>query len=201
MNDSSLLSLPAFVLVLLLIGGAAPSQADDTSPAPAPGVLYTNDFATTPINTSDTRWWVSDPARVTWVQDVTHGGKGSLKLSNPDKTGNLGTFGPFIPYTGPSIKLSFEAKLDGVTTGVANPSVKAAVSLYYYDQDKLEINTPWPKYHDIQGLPDGSQDWQTYEKTFFLPAATSGVAFVRIAITLPGSGTIWIDKVSLSQKP
>jgi len=200
MNYSSLLGLPAF-LVLFLIGGLHPSKADDSSPAPAPGVLYTNDFTTSPINTSDTRWWVSDPAQISWVQDVVHGGKGSLKLTNPDKTKNIGTFGPFIPYTGPSLTLSLEAKLDSVITGVVNPSVKAAISVYYYDQDRHEINTPWPKYHDSQGLPDGSQDWQTYEKTFFLPAGTSGVAFARIAVTLPGSGTIWIDKVSLSQKP
>ncbi len=198
-TDSSVLRFLALVFLLLLVGAAVPSPADAPPPSPPTGALYTTDFRSDPFAIPETRWWVSNPTAITWVKDVVHGGKGSLKLSNSDKSKSLSAYGPYIPYTGPMLRLSAEVKSESLVTGIVNPSVKALIAIYYYDADKHEINMPWSKYHDIQNIPDGSQDWQTYDKTFALPGSASGVAFARVGIFLPGSGTIWIDTISLFQ--
>ena len=201
MMESSFLKLSLFVLALLLVLGGVSSPAEN-APA-APGLLYTNDFGTDPTKDTDNKWWVSDPTKITWVQDVLHEGKGSLKLSNIDNTKIVSTYGPYVAYTGQAVRLSIELKQDSVTTGgiAMNPTAKAGIGIYYYDQDKKEINIPWPKYHDHLDLPDSTLDWDTYEKTFTLPAAATGVAFVRVVITLPGSGTIWVDNINLVLSP
>jgi hypothetical protein len=199
-NDSSTLRLLSLVFLLFLVGAAEPSPADTPSPSSTPGALYTTDFGSDPFATPEPRWWISNPTAITWVKDVVHGGKGSLKLSNSDKSKSLSAYGPYIPYTGPKLRLSAEVKSENLVTGIVNPSLKALIAIYYYDADKHEINMPWSRYHDIQNIPDGSQDWQTYDKTFDLPGSASGVAFARVSIFLPGSGTIWVDSISLIQR-
>jgi len=198
-NSTARFKLPAFSLALLLCCDVSRGWAD-SSPASSPtNVVY--DFGGDPINPADasTRWLVSSPTLITWEKDVTHVGKGALKLTNPDQTKNVITYGPYIPYTGPSLKLSVDVKQDSVVTGVFSASVKASVAIYYYDQDKNPISKPWPKYHDILALPDGSLDWTPYNVTFNLPNAQGAVAFVRVVINLAGSGTIWVDNITLTQ--
>jgi hypothetical protein len=193
-------NVSTLALLCLLVGASIPSPAD-TPPSPTTNSLYSTDFASDPFTTPDTRWWVSNPALVTWVQDVIHGGKGSLKISNVDKTKGVSAYGPYVAFTGPTLSLSVELKQDSLVTGVLNPTAKALVAIYYYDADQHEINVPWPKYHDIQSLPDGTLDWQTYDKVCTLPGSTSGVAFARVGLFLPGTGTIWVDKIALVQGP
>jgi hypothetical protein len=132
------------------------------------------------------------------VQDAIHEGKGSLKLTSTDPKANVVTYGPFIPYAGPSLRLSFEVKLDSVSTG-ANNGHKAGVAIYYYDKQKHEIIFPSTMYHDTFELPDETQDWQTYGKPCILPQGIPEVAFFRVVVGLPGTGTIWVDKVTVTQ--
>jgi hypothetical protein len=197
---SPLWNLSALALISLFVGTSIPSPADPPPPS-ATGALYSTDFALSPFTAPDTRWWVSNPALVTWVQDVIHGGKGSLKISNLDKTKGVSAYGPYVAYTGPALRLSVELKQDSLVTGVLNPTAKALVAIYYYDAEQHEINVPWPKYHDIQSLPDGSLDWQTYDKICTLPSSITGVAFARVGVFLPGTGTIWVDNITLVQGP
>jgi hypothetical protein len=197
-TDSSALRLPALFFLVILVGAVVPSPADAPPPSPTIEALYTTDFESDPFATSEPQWWVSDQTAITWVKDVVHGGKGSLKL-NSDKSKSLSVYGPYISYTGPTLRLWAEVKSEKLVTGIVNSSTKALIAIYYYDKNKHEINMPWLKYHDIHNIPDGSQDWRTYDKTFALPGSASGVAFARVGIFLPGSGTIWVDTISLIQ--
>jgi hypothetical protein len=201
MHKSSFLKRSAWVLTLVLAGIALPSPADNTPGAPADPVLLDNDFSADPFLPSDNKWWTSDPTQVTWVQDTIHNGKGAIKLTSPDKKKSVATYGPYLSYTGPSIKVSVEVKTDSVTTGAIYSTTHAAVVVYYFDADRKEIDAPWKRYHDLLEIPDGTQDWQTYDRTFTLPAAAANVGAVRICVILPGSGTVWVDKLTVTQVP
>lgn len=208
MNCSSARIASVLASVLLLLISAPWSLADDATPPsstptpppptePAAVIPYTNDFATDPFHPNDSslRWWVNNADQASWVKDVVHDGKGAIKLTNADNTKNTVTYGPYIPYTGPAISISAEIKTDSI---VGNGSgKKATVSIYYYDSQRNQITVPYPGYHDSQTIPDGTSDWTSYIQQYSLPPNAADIAYVRVVVNLIGTGTLWLDKVTL----
>ena len=198
MKYSPLVLLSVFAITLLILPDASPSRADG-QPAVPSTPLFSADLSANPIHAADqaVSWWTNSP-QVTWVTDVVGQGKGSLKLTNTDPTKSVMVYSPFVPYTGPSINLVAEVKQDSIQRGPAVVN-KPIVAVYYYGADRKPIDVPWHNFHDGQILGDGTLDWTSYNRTFTLPSNVGGVAFVRVVVGLVGSGTIWVDKVELSQ--
>ena len=169
------------------------------SAADEPPGLYTNDFATDPLLSAD-GLQVSDASAVTWSKDGVRNGKGALKLTNNDKAKNVTAFGSFIPFTGGKLTVSVEARTDKVTSGT-QVWEKASVQIFYFDQDKKMIDYKWKSYSDTIPLPNGTADWDTYDKICFFPATTN-VAYIRVCYCmLRTTGTAWIDRISIKAQP
>ncbi len=192
MNQLSFLKVTVFAALALLGAGLAKSSAQDSS-----GVIYSNDFAVNPLTPDG--FTATDPQAIVWTQDAIHDGKGSLKLTNTDKTKIVSAIGAFVPFTGGALHVSVEAKTDGIVGG-AQPWEKASVQIYYFDQNKTAIDYKWKNYSDTLPFAEGTQDWQTYDKAFFIPTSTQ-VAFIQIRFNLLRStGTAWIDKIRIASQ-
>ncbi|MBE7157253.1 MAG: hypothetical protein INR62_02235 [Rhodospirillales bacterium] len=174
----------------LSFSGVSRSWAEDNT------VLYTNDFSSNPLDEA-AGLKVNDLSAVSWAKEVTHSGKGSLKLTNGDKMKDVIAKGELIRFSGNRLTVSAEAKTENVAPG-AQSWEKAMVQVYYYDENKRMIDYKWKGYNDMVPISTGTSGWSVYEKTFVLPEAVKA-AYIQVrCVMLHTTGTAWIDKVTVT---